>query len=125
MTEKEDPAFVERFTVRMPDGMRDAVAARAKAHGRSMNSEIVQILQDALIKDSIFGDIANEPIEQFPYDPDKEITITSSELNEFLKNAAKGIIEDASEQIAKDAAEAAIGGLLEIYELVPKGKKPT
>ena len=28
--------------------MRDAIAERAKANGRSMNSEIVQILQDAL-----------------------------------------------------------------------------
>lgn len=48
MTDKEDAAFVERFTVRMPDGMRDLVAARAKANGRSMNSEIIQIIQDAL-----------------------------------------------------------------------------
>ncbi|ENO8558531.1 Arc family DNA-binding protein [Yersinia enterocolitica] len=48
MTEKDDPNFVERFTVRMPDGMRDAIAGRAKKNGRSMNSEIVQILQDAL-----------------------------------------------------------------------------
>lgn len=48
MTEKENPNFVERFTVRMPDGMRDAVAERAKQNGRSMNSEIVQILEDAL-----------------------------------------------------------------------------
>lgn len=48
MTEKEDPSFVERFTVRMPDGMRDAIAARAKENGRSMNSEIVQIIEDAL-----------------------------------------------------------------------------
>ncbi|OWF76979.1 hypothetical protein B4900_17820 [Yersinia rohdei] len=48
MTEKDNPNFIERFTVRMPDGMRDAIAERAKANGRSMNSEIVQILQDAI-----------------------------------------------------------------------------
>lgn len=48
MTEKDNPNFIERFTVRMPDGMRDAIAERAKRNGRSMNSEIVQILQDAL-----------------------------------------------------------------------------
>lgn len=55
MTEKEDSAFVERFTVRMPDGMRDAIAERAKKNGRSMNSEIVQILQDALEFNGIGG----------------------------------------------------------------------
>ncbi|WP_145568935.1 Arc family DNA-binding protein [Yersinia mollaretii] len=123
MTEKDDPNFIERFTVRMPDGMRDAIADRARKNGRSMNSEIVQILQDALIKESIFGDIANTEIEQMEYDPDKEITLTSSELNDFLKKAAKGIIEDASEQIAKNATEATLRGLLEIYDLVPKNEK--
>ncbi|WP_049678887.1 Arc family DNA-binding protein [Yersinia mollaretii] len=123
MTEKDDPNFIERFTVRMPDGMRDAIADRAKKNGRSMNSEIVQILQDALIKESIFGDIANTEIEQMEYDPDKEITLTSSELKYFLKNAAKGIIDDASEQIAKNATEATLRGLLEIYDLVPKDEK--
>ncbi|EKN3571930.1 Arc family DNA-binding protein [Yersinia enterocolitica] len=123
MTEKDDPNFIERFTVRMPDGMRDAIADRAKKNGRSMNSEIVQILQDALIKESIFGDIANTEIEQMEYDPDKEITLTSSELKDFLKNAAKGIIDDASEQIAKNATEATLRGLLEIYDLVPKDEK--
>lgn len=39
---------MDRFNVRLPAGMRDAIAERAKANGRSMNSEIVQILQDAL-----------------------------------------------------------------------------
>lgn len=53
MTDKENHTFVERFTVRMPDGLRDAIAERAKQNGRSMNSEIVQILQDALSEEGI------------------------------------------------------------------------
>ena len=39
---------MDRFNVRLPAGMRDAIAFRAKKNGRSMNAEIVQILQDAL-----------------------------------------------------------------------------
>lgn len=38
----------DKFNLRFPDGMRDAIAERAKANGRSMNSEIVHILQQAL-----------------------------------------------------------------------------
>lgn len=38
----------DKFNLRFPDGMRDAIAERAKRNGRSMNSEIVQILEDAL-----------------------------------------------------------------------------
>ncbi|MBE8596871.1 Arc family DNA-binding protein [Xenorhabdus sp. BG5] len=38
----------DKFTVRFPDGLRDAIAKRAEENGRSMNSEIVQILQDVI-----------------------------------------------------------------------------
>lgn len=38
----------DKFNLRFPDGMRDAVAERAKSNGRSMNSEIVQMIEDAL-----------------------------------------------------------------------------
>ncbi|EHM44101.1 Arc family DNA-binding protein [Hafnia alvei] len=47
MSEKQVRDY-DKFMLRFPDGMRDAIAERAKANGRSMNSEIVQILQDAL-----------------------------------------------------------------------------
>lgn len=48
MTDKDESNFVERFTIRMPDGMRDAIADRAKRNSRSMNSEIIKILGEAL-----------------------------------------------------------------------------
>jgi len=38
----------DKFMLRFPDGMRDAIADRAKENGRSMNSEIIQILEDTL-----------------------------------------------------------------------------
>lgn len=38
----------DKFVVRFPEGMRDAIAERANKNGRSMNSEIVQIIEDAL-----------------------------------------------------------------------------
>lgn len=50
----------DKFNLRFPDGMRDAIAERAKANGRSMNSEIVQILQDALEA----GNRTNEETQQ-------------------------------------------------------------
>lgn len=47
MAEKQVKDY-DKFNLRFPDGMRDAIAERAKRNGRSMNSEIVQILEDAL-----------------------------------------------------------------------------
>ncbi|HIH4316802.1 TPA: Arc family DNA-binding protein [Morganella morganii] len=38
----------DKFNLRLPDGMKDAIAERADKYGRSMNSEIIQILSDKL-----------------------------------------------------------------------------
>ncbi|EPF4243681.1 hypothetical protein BBX45_11190 [Proteus mirabilis] len=48
MTKKFPSQEMDRFNVRLPAGMRDAIAERADKYGRSMNSEIVQILHDKL-----------------------------------------------------------------------------
>ncbi|WP_448512390.1 Arc family DNA-binding protein [Photorhabdus laumondii] len=42
----------DKFNLRFPDGMRDAIAERAKENGRSMNSEIIQMIQDCLDRKS-------------------------------------------------------------------------
>ena len=39
---------LEKFIVRLPDGMRDAVGAAARTNGRSMNAEIVARLAESL-----------------------------------------------------------------------------
>lgn len=52
MTTKQVKEY-DKFVVRLPDGMRDQIAKRADENGRSMNSEIVQILQDALEGESL------------------------------------------------------------------------
>ncbi|KGA59279.1 Arc family DNA-binding protein [Proteus vulgaris] len=47
MTTKQVKEY-DKFVVRLPDGMRDQIAKKADENGRSMNSEIVQILYDKL-----------------------------------------------------------------------------
>ena len=42
------PQLADKYVLRMPDGMRDKITALAKANGRSMNAEIVLILQQAI-----------------------------------------------------------------------------
>lgn len=38
----------DKFMLRLPDGMREAIADLAKKSGRSMNAQIVYILEDYL-----------------------------------------------------------------------------
>ncbi|HEY4436020.1 MAG TPA: Arc family DNA-binding protein [Lelliottia sp.] len=49
----------DKFNLRLPEGMRDAIAERAKRNGRSMNSEIVDIIANAISQPAL----AQEGIE--------------------------------------------------------------
>ncbi|ENP0422077.1 Arc family DNA-binding protein [Edwardsiella piscicida] len=61
MSEKFPSQLQDKFTVRFPGGLRDAIAERAKQNGRSMNSEIIAALdawlggdrRDALSQENI------------------------------------------------------------------------
>lgn len=50
----------DKFNLRFPDGMRDAVAERAKKNGRSMNSEIINMIEEAIKRDSIIDGAIKE-----------------------------------------------------------------
>lgn len=127
MAEKFPSQMQDKFTVRFPDGLRDAVAERAKQNGRSMNSEIVQILADAIVKDEIFAsEIDDEEKDYFPGNESEKISTSKSELNVLMNKAVRAIVDTAANQIAKNAAESMMEAIAEQYELIPKdNKKPT
>ncbi|MBY3119950.1 Arc family DNA-binding protein [Rhizobium laguerreae] len=51
---------IDQFQLRLPSGLRDRIKAAADASGRSMNSEIVRLLEDA------FGDVGyDETLERY------------------------------------------------------------
>ena len=45
MTESENRTFPDKFMLRMPEGLRDRIKAKAEKNGRSMNAEIVRVLE--------------------------------------------------------------------------------
>ena len=94
--------------LRFPDGMRDAVAERAKANGRSMNSEIIQILEDAISGKarSIRFDMAQgKPIEinnvENPEKVIQALTALAVAMTDMKKNPADFDIEDLTEDSNK------------------------
>ena len=56
--------------VRIPDDLKDKIQVRARRNGRSMNSEIVQILQTAIDNDANPGNI--EELAQIEADKFKQ-----------------------------------------------------
>nr|WP_195606431.1 Arc family DNA-binding protein [Klebsiella oxytoca] len=91
---------MDRFNVRLPSGMREAIAERAKANGRSMNSEIVSILEERLYcGDGDLDDMdVNEMLEVIKMQRDllkkyselvERGSKTLQEISETLKNNKK------------------------------------
>jgi hypothetical protein len=71
---------MDRFNVRLPSGMREAIAKRAENNGRSMNSEIVQILSDALEEAA--------PVQKMNLKEMKELIAANKKLIKFLESGA-------------------------------------
>jgi len=46
----------DKYVLRLPDGMRDRIAAAARANGRSMNAEIISTLEDTYPPDRTIED---------------------------------------------------------------------
>lgn len=82
----------DKFNLRFPDGMRDAIAERAKRNGRSMNSEIVQILENALTGPQVGGTVKIGIGEDsfVEIDPNKPGSVINGllQLMQLLKNDA-------------------------------------
>ena len=65
----------DQFVIRLPDGMRDEIAAAAKSNGRSMNSEIVarlagdaETLRDRFAGQALAGILAGGFAGTIPHD---------------------------------------------------------
>jgi hypothetical protein len=53
MTKNYPSRNLDKFILRLPEGMRDEIAASAKANNRSMNAEIIVRLQSSFNSDRI------------------------------------------------------------------------
>ncbi|HEE9886339.1 Arc family DNA-binding protein [Atlantibacter hermannii] len=117
---------MDRFNVRLPVGMRDAIAERAKKNGRSMNSEIVQILEDALFTHPVrvTSEFNIDLHSEIPGGDDK-ITMPKKQFLEMVDKSVQQAIEAAAEDMAIKMAEATLDSLSERFDFVPKNKKPT
>lgn len=101
----------DKFTVRFPDGMRDAIAKRAEANGRSMNSEIIQILQDALDGKISYIDLIA--------DTKKPTETVEDELRIMLSNVMAGVVKEKMDILISNATKAIEKQVAEMT----KGKK--
>ncbi|EAW1070855.1 TPA: Arc family DNA-binding protein [Salmonella enterica subsp. enterica serovar Orion] len=96
-------SLIAPFGLRMPEELKEKIAKRAKTNGRSMNAEIVQILEDALKAQIVAWD---KPLS--PSSSDEVVTMSMSQLNKIVSIAAE------------DTAKSVVENLIEKYEMIPK-----
>lgn len=103
----------DKFNLRFPDGMRDVIAERAKRNGRSMNSEIVDIIANAISQPAL----AQEGIEFI-------LGLTEPEefakLNDKEKEKVQGVLKDAAAIMARNI-ETESANLRKILFLLSQG----
>ncbi|SFN84375.1 Arc-like DNA binding domain-containing protein [Thioclava dalianensis] len=104
MADQENRTLNDKFMLRLPDGMRERIKVIADKNGRSMNAEIVELLERHIpsipsVKDVIESSdyIAFQLKELLERDPDlldqrtmitaKSLMRTLNELDERLKAA--------------------------------------
>lgn len=67
------------FNLRMPSDMKDKIAERAKVNGRSINAEIIQMLDEVMLRDKILlGDHSEA-------ETDSRILMAKESLMEVIK----------------------------------------
>ena len=97
MTRNFPSRKLDKFILRLPDGMRDAIAASAKANNRTMNAEIVQRLQNSFnSKHQV-----TKASSGYEADADERLPEGLLEIADYIENVA----EDVADQIRKQTGQ--------------------
>lgn len=91
MSEESNRAWKDQYMLRLPDGMRDRIKASAEANGRSMNAEIVSVLQKAFPDDPAKHPILQQWVARIAAQPTREdMDRVSREGNLALRSTPLG-----------------------------------
>lgn len=116
MSEKQVRDY-DKFMLRLPEGMRESLSERAKKNGRSMNSEIVEMLSSVIS----FG----SQIDDLPWELIKALEAEDfSTLSEAEKRDREETLIDFAGMLTK-RVQLVNGDLAEIISLLAKIRNVT
>ena len=87
----------DKFVLRLPDGLRDRIKNAADINGRSMNAEIVQLLEDAYPSPTEAVGIVLDAIGKHVAEGGD-----LADIPESLINALRNLTDAADERLKKD-----------------------
>lgn len=100
MAKKYPSRELDKFILRLPDGMRDAIAASAKANNRTMNAEIILRLQKSFAVDPPEAR-RNLPLVGQSDEGDEALPEGLLPLDEFVRDTAGRIYKELKENLGK------------------------
>jgi hypothetical protein len=81
--EAKSPTLIEKFVIRLPNGLRDQIRQLSEQNRRSMNSEIIMVLENH-IRHQFMESMAGANLEGGDFIPGQRKT--EAELNRMLEN---------------------------------------
>lgn len=96
----------ERFQIRLPPGLRDRIRTYAEAHGRSMNTEIVRVLEREFpeplkLNDRVTRLLGALAILKSAGDVTDLVDGLTADVQETLDGIASGRVTDVDEETRK------------------------
>jgi|GEM_PF-3896209 len=101
----ESRSLTDKFMLRLPDGMRDRIKAKADENGRSMNAEIVATLEDKYpyrVFDAV--ELARF-LALLPTDNSEKTKRYIDEINESLRRQRLKMVFDNDELVIRSLKE--------------------
>lgn len=98
MTGNSPSRELDKFILRLPDGMRNAIGASAKANNRTMNSEIVLRLKKSLAEDDLAAERNAKAIRNFRLSDGVEL-MEPEDVAEFVEKILKRLDEKMAARI--------------------------
>jgi hypothetical protein len=100
---------LDKFILRLPDGMRDAIAASAKANNRSMNAEIILRLENSLAAEA--ADLRRKGVlrgKTDSTDDDDDLPEGMVLLDQFVRETADRVYKELKQNLGRRISQTSL-----------------
>ena len=98
---------LDKFILRLPDGMRDAIAASAKANNRSMNAEIILRLENSFAPEAA-ALRRNRVLRRKTDSNDDDLPEGPVPLDQFVRETAEQVYKELNQNLGRRISQTSL-----------------
>ena len=107
MTRNFPSRKLDKFILRLPDGMRDAIAASAKANNRSMNAEIILRLENSFAPEAA-ALRRNRVLRRKTDSNDDDLPEGPVPLDQFVRETAERVYKELNQNLGRRISQTSL-----------------